>query len=61
MAGASLPHQDSVKSRELPYLLPNQEGATPFRLWCLDLITDLKPPAPDGSTNSMVAMDSFTT
>ena len=35
-------------------------GAAPFRLWCLDLIMDLKPPAPDGSMDIMVATDPFT-
>ena len=52
--------KDSVKLREPPYLLPTEKGAAPFRLWCLDLITDLKPPSPDGSTDTVVAVDPFT-
>ena len=52
--------KDSAKFREPPYLLPTEKGAAPFRLWCLDLITDLKPPAPDGLMDIVVAMDPFT-
>ena len=55
-----LHQKDSAKFRESPYLLPTEKGAAPFRLWCLDLITDLKPPAPDGSTDIVVAVDPFT-
>ena len=42
------------------YLLPTEKGAALFRLWCLELIADLKPPVPNRLMDIIVAVDPFT-
>ena len=43
-----------------PYLHPTSKMGGPFRFWCIDTITGLTPPAPDGGTSIFVAVDPFT-
>ena len=32
----------------------------PFRVWCVDLVTKLEPPGPNGETICITAVDPFT-
>ena len=42
-----------------PYLHPTRKGSQPFITWCLDCITKLDPPAPNGGTTLVVAVDAW--
>ena len=42
------------------YLFPTQKGAAPFRIYALDSMTQLHPPAPNGATAVILALDVFT-
>ena len=52
-------YKDTAKLRELPYPLSTKKGPALIKLWCLDLIMDVKPPEPDRFTNYVVAVDPF--
>ena len=43
-----------------PYLHPIEKPAAPFRVWCLDSAVNFTPPAPDGATDVILAVDPFT-
>ena len=59
-AGAMPRQFESARFRPPPYLSPSPKGGAPFRLWCLDTITNMVPPAPDGGTSILVCVDPFT-
>lgn len=52
--------QEKAKFRSPPYLFPTPKPHAPFRLWAVDCLTGLSPPAPDGSTDVILAVDPFT-
>ena len=45
--------------KQPPYLHPAEKGGAPFRIWCVDTIVNLVPPAPSGATSLIVAIDPF--
>ena len=51
---------EGAKFKPPPYLSPAPKGGAPFRLWALDTITNMIPPAHDGSTSVLVCVDPFT-
>ena len=60
MAKASLARQkESARFRPPPYLHPAEKSAAPFRVWCLDTAVKFTPPAPDGATDVVLAVDPF--
>ena len=42
-----------------PYLIPADKPAAPLRAWCIDTAVGFSPPAPDGATDVLVAVDPF--
>ena len=42
------------------YLFPKEKGATPFRIYALDGMVGLYPPAPNGYTMTIFALYTFT-
>ena len=52
--------KEKAKFKPARYLYPTEKAAAPFRIWCIDTIVGLKPAAPDGATDVLVAVDPFT-
>ena len=52
--------KEKARCRPPPYLHAMSKMGGPFRFWCIDTITGLTPPAPDGGTCIFVAIDPFT-
>ncbi len=42
-----------------PYLFPSFKGVMPFKTWAVDCITGLDPPAPNGGTTVIMAIDAW--
>ena len=60
VARTNLAHQkEAAKFRPPPYLHPAEKAAAPFRVWCLDTAVNFSPPAPDGATDVVLAVDPF--
>ena len=51
--------KEAAKFRPPPYLHPAEKSAAPFRVWCLDSAVNFVPPAPDGATDVILAVDPF--
>ena len=61
MVQACLARQkEAARFRPPPYLHPAEKAAAPFRVWCLDSAVNFTPPAPDGATDVILAVDPFT-
>ena len=43
-----------------PYLYPTHKGYQPFRTWAFDCRVSLQPPAPNGGTTIVLAIDAWT-
>ena len=52
--------KEKARFQPPPYLHATSKMGGPFRFWCIDTITGLTPPAPDGGTYIFVAIDPFT-
>ena len=52
--------KEKAHFRPPPYLHATSKMGGPFRFWCIDTITGLTPPVPDGDTCIFVAVDPFT-
>lgn len=60
-AQENVPRQlDLARFSHPPYLHPTHKEVAPFMGWCLDCITHLEPPTPEGATAVIVAVDPFT-
>jgi hypothetical protein len=60
VASASVVRQREMAKFAPPrYLHPAEKGVKPFQIWAVDSITNLVPPAPDGSTDIILAVDPF--
>ncbi len=60
LAKTSLARQkEAAKFHPPPYLHPTEKSAAPFRVWCLDSAVNFTPPAPDGATDVILAVDPF--
>ena len=60
VARASLAAQvERVRFKRLRYLFPTEKGAASFRLYALDCFVSLSPPAPNGGTSVVIAVDLF--
>lgn len=49
--------KENVRFLQPPYLIPTWKGREPFQTVAVDSIVGLKPPAPDGSTNVILCVD----
>ena len=52
--------RENVRFPPPPFLHPAEKPAAPFRVWCLDSAVNFTPPAPDGATDVILAVDPFT-
>ena len=43
-----------------PYFIPTHKGYQPFRTWTSNCIVGLQPPAPNGGTVVVIAIDAWT-
>ena len=60
VAKASMPRQiEAARFPSPKYLFPTEKGVQPFQIWAVDTITNLTPPAPDGSTDVILAICTF--
>lgn len=50
---------EMARFTRMPRLSPQWKGATPLTFWCLDLVTRLDPPGPQGETTLVVAVCPF--
>ena len=51
--------KEQARFPQPPYLMTTERMSEPFRCWAVDSIVKLYPPAPDGSTDVMIALDPF--
>jgi hypothetical protein len=53
-------YTEKLRWKPPPYLSPISKSHQPFHTWSIDLITRLTPPATNGETTLIVAVDVFT-
>ncbi len=50
---------ERAKFNSPPYHFPTKKGVMPFMTWAIDCITGLDPPAPNGGTTIILAIDAW--
>ena len=50
---------EGAKFRPPPYLYPISKPQAPFRIWCIDTVTNLTPAAPNGATDFLIAVCAY--